>query len=594
MPKRAAVCVGIDRAGSMPALRAAASGARAFADWARGQGCAVTLLTDDGGARVALVDVHDAVQAVVAAGGCEQLLVYFAGHGFLLTQGAEFWLLSRAPENPNEAVNVLRSVEDARNSGIPHVVFISDACRSHASGPPLSGVIGGTLFAGGSYRPQRGEIDTLYATQPGDPSWEIPAAQQPNGYEAVFTTSLLEAIQKPRRNWIEEVPAPNAPSGTVRFVVTTRTLKPHLIGTVPVTASDFNIRIRQTPEVRVETDYPKYFAEVDPKLARSPLRSDGEAASVEASVRAVGGQIFSVVAPGRGSDVRGGLEGDSLGLEREVARVALTQGRLRFETRTGLTVHGARVLEAHAQNWRVDEPFQEAVDASWNLRLHPSADSSGEGTSVLLRLQAASGRIAGALVAGLENFVGTLVVDGDGRVAHLNYVPSENSPLFDDYRHQSAEFERLKAYLAVAAQHGRLDFDLREAKSIGDRLRLLKHFDPILGIAAAYAYVQAGNFEQVADILRFLASTPGETPVPFDIAMLAARFPEARKRALAQPRVPFAPLLAQGWAYLAPGDPLHLPLHGRLRPHLVPALWTTFDQEGIEIALEASRQGETP
>jgi hypothetical protein len=68
------------------------------------------------------------------------------GHGILLAPGTEYWLLSGAPQNPNEAVNLLRSAEDARNASIPHVIFFSDACRSTVPGAPLNGVVGGSIF----------------------------------------------------------------------------------------------------------------------------------------------------------------------------------------------------------------------------------------------------------------------------------------------------------------------------------------------------------------------------------------------------------------------------------------------------------------
>src|SRR5437867_3095573 len=126
MAERAAICIGIDHAEGMTALTAAAQDAKEFAEWAAEQGCETTLFTDATNSRVSHMDVFDAVKAIAAARTYHQLIVYFSGHGILLAPGAEFWLLSRAPANPNEAVNLLRSVADARNSGIQHVVFVSD------------------------------------------------------------------------------------------------------------------------------------------------------------------------------------------------------------------------------------------------------------------------------------------------------------------------------------------------------------------------------------------------------------------------------------------------------------------------------------
>ena len=161
----------------MTTLNAAVSGARDFRAWAKRQGCDTVLLVDDGANKVALVNIFDEVKRIVRAGTYSQLIIYFSGHGILSAPGTEFWLLSRAPENGNEAVNLFRSVTDARNSGIPHVVFVSDACRSSVKGPPLSQVSGGTIFPSRPYSQHQGEADIYYATHPGDPAFEVPESE---------------------------------------------------------------------------------------------------------------------------------------------------------------------------------------------------------------------------------------------------------------------------------------------------------------------------------------------------------------------------------------------------------------------------------
>jgi hypothetical protein len=101
MPRRAAICIGVNHAESMTPLQAAVKGARDFSDWAKTQGCDITVLVDENGARVSVIDIFDAVKIHVKADTSEQLIVYFAGHGILSAPGVEYWLLSRAPENPN-------------------------------------------------------------------------------------------------------------------------------------------------------------------------------------------------------------------------------------------------------------------------------------------------------------------------------------------------------------------------------------------------------------------------------------------------------------------------------------------------------------
>src|SRR6185295_15169167 len=126
--RRAAVVIGVDKAGHLPVLQGAASGAKTFGDWLRGEGFEVLSFLDDI-QPVKVGDVFNAVNDLVRRGTLDQLVVYFSGHGFV-SQYAEYWVLSGAPENPNEAVSLVESVILARDSAIANVVFISDACRS--------------------------------------------------------------------------------------------------------------------------------------------------------------------------------------------------------------------------------------------------------------------------------------------------------------------------------------------------------------------------------------------------------------------------------------------------------------------------------
>ena len=48
-----------------------------------------------------------------------------------------------------------------------------------------------------------------------------------------------------------------------------------------------------------------------------------------------------------------------------------------------------------------------------------------------------------------------------------------------------------------------------------------KSFDPTLGLYAAYAYAQSGNYPEVLSVFRYMRRDPA--PVLFDVAMLAAQ-----------------------------------------------------------------------
>jgi hypothetical protein len=93
----------VDQPEGLPKLHAAVSGAKMVADWLENeQHYKVARLTDDK-QPVSGADIFRAVDNFVKLETVQQLVVYFAGHGSVVGFG-EFWLLSEAPHNPNEAV----------------------------------------------------------------------------------------------------------------------------------------------------------------------------------------------------------------------------------------------------------------------------------------------------------------------------------------------------------------------------------------------------------------------------------------------------------------------------------------------------------
>ena len=80
---RAAVVIGVNKAGGLPTLSAAASGARTVANWLRSEGFEVKLFVDDKGP-VKANHLFEAIAELVDRGTLDQLIVYFSGHGFLM------------------------------------------------------------------------------------------------------------------------------------------------------------------------------------------------------------------------------------------------------------------------------------------------------------------------------------------------------------------------------------------------------------------------------------------------------------------------------------------------------------------------------
>jgi hypothetical protein len=200
-------------------------------------------------------DVYAAVDDFVGRGTLQQLLIYFSGHGFLLGR-AEYWLLSQAPDNPNEAINLDGSVELARDCGIPNVAFISDACRSTSDSLRSQSVHGYQIFpTSRSVREPRAEVDRFFATLPGDPALEVPVAKSVSEYEGIYTACFLEAFEHPDTDIVVRlVDGPR--------VVPNRKLKPYLVREVRKRVEAKTLTLRQDPDAILESGEMAYIARV--------------------------------------------------------------------------------------------------------------------------------------------------------------------------------------------------------------------------------------------------------------------------------------------------------------------------------------------
>ena len=75
--QRAAVVIGVNKAGQLPVLNAAVSGARTVANWLEAEGFEVKLLVDDG-KPVRVSEIFDVIEEFVGRGTLDQLVVYFS------------------------------------------------------------------------------------------------------------------------------------------------------------------------------------------------------------------------------------------------------------------------------------------------------------------------------------------------------------------------------------------------------------------------------------------------------------------------------------------------------------------------------------
>lgn len=586
--KRAAVVIGVNKAGNLPVLNAASSGARMVATWLAAEGFEVRQFVDDG-KPVRVSEIFDAIDAFVRRGTLDQLVVYFAGHGFVIGY-SEMWMLSMAPNNPNEAISLGESILLARESAIPNVVFISDACRSRSDSLRTERVRGSVIFpTTNAGQRVRADVDVFLAALVGNPSYEVPVNDSVAKFEGIYTACFLEAFKHPDDTMVRTI------DGVL--VVPNNKLKPYLEREVRRRAEAKSIKLTQTPDAYVVSGDTTYigrvtvsepiFYYVKPVPVFSPTIFDVAGHQLER----VGAGFLNVsgaagVPPGKID-----LLATQTGFVTARNMILKASAPSSFETQTGFAVSGARLARAVANPSIMRTELLPPRDGPQEPALVRVALSGKPAGSVALQFADGSGTV----IAALNGYIGTVVVDGEG-VSNVTYVPSRNTSRWSP----SAEtLKDLHAVVATTARFGvfRIEGETRiirdrRAKQLADRIQILNRIDPTLGLYAAYAFADADLTDHV-DSLRARMRDDLQTNL-FDVAMLSGRLSERRPNVFDGGVVPFCPMLSPGWGLLRVRGVRLPPEVNEARVHLRAALWTTFNPKGMDIVVNALERGLLP
>ncbi len=570
---RSAIVIGVDKAGDLPPLRAAKSGAREVAQWLQREGFTVKLFVDDT-KPVRVADLFDAVNAIVSQGNQRKLIIYFAGHGFI-NNYSEYWLLSQAPENPNEAISLIESVALARQSGIPNVVFISDACRSRSDSLRTERVRGSLIFPTSRGIPATpSDVDLFLATLVGDPSWEAAVSESSGVYQGVYTSTFLDAFRHPDTKMIRKVDG--------KDVVPNYQLKDFLAREVPKRAQAVSIRINQRPDSQVMSGEGAYIG-----LAASSTPANANTSIPATLFDVASSELDNAGVAGLWPDnPRPSAESISIAAADSgfnAARDIIVQARgvpSEFVVNCGFSVSGQRLVDVTASKGALVKFVNDRDSALVEVIL-----KNMHAASVALRFANGSGTV----LAAINGYVGNVVVDRTS-VSNVSYVPAPSSPMRSFYLSEEKRLIELRAAVATAARFGvfRIEGsrDQRNdaARRLADRIRVLKGVDPTLGIYCAYAYYDAGLPKKVESVASYMYGDLGVDL--FDVAMLAGSIGMASRAP-----VPFIPMLSQGWSLLRVKG-VRLP-ERILNVHefLIPGLWTTLDRTGMNIVGEVLRQG---
>lgn len=578
--KKALISIGIGRnSGALPLLKGAVQDARDMHAWGALQGFDCTLLVDDE-SKVRAADAYEAFQHYLEAGTYSQIVVYFSGHGILQAPDCELWLMSAAPGNPNEVINVRGSLTNARSSGLEHVVFISDACRSLPTSMPQAALGSGVILLPyldvASPSPA---LDVYYATLPGNPAHELAATESNMPARGLFTRCMLDALGGEVSDVLKDLDI----SGVMNRVVPGHPLRVWLTTAVPRAAEGESIVLRQRPEIRIESTEDRFLARFPPDHkpgGRAPVPT-GAGQVKQSTARGAPGPRRLL--PSRGSRPRAATRSGS--------------GRHAYES-PATSPYEAQLIRSLARTRLLDADI--AVFGGASLEFYSSngtslkASDHGDVTVLNLPRESGSALPSGALerlvilkledgsvtpLAALHGYAVVVNLDG-ARVDSVNYVARKSTPTEQSAAFTDAAIDSLRSSAAQLARSGQLSLDSAPVRAFAEHPQLLQSIDPVLGLLAGYAYARAGRRDDWAAIVDQLRQP--QLPILFDMELLSVA-PNATTPAMAKPGMP---MLTEGWLLL---DPLARAMPSQLtqvQQHLLPSLWPTFSPAGARLIQE--------
>jgi hypothetical protein len=585
--ERAAVLIGVNRTGQLQTLNAAVDGAKKMARWAAAQGIPdkrIFLIVDEE-VPVTVGRIKSAIQSIIQLQIVEQLVVYFAGHG-IYTNQSEFWLLSQAPGDPDEAVNVARSQDMARVGSVAHVVFISDACRTSATGPPFNAVFGCSIFPSPAYpaRPER-SVDLFFACGFDCAALEVIDLSQSNHWTSVYTDTLYEALNGDFPSVLDSWTA----DGQVAALVTPQRLKPFLARTVPerMIAAGLTSSAIQTPDARVCSPAsawisfflppPPSFGAMFAGIAGGAFRKSASrnvATEVDLAIAAVRKSlvyhdidpleiISSWTVPGEDP---GSFHGPrsapiSIGTFARYIGQAEDQAFKNAAIKCGFAFSGAQPC------------YCAAIGATGSIKsMNDSTIEIDTQNIIDVAIELNDGR--GTILPAIPGHVATLVFQ-QGRLLAVSWQRTDaNDAILRSQRALTSALER----------RGAFQFDREYAAELAEWIQSARDVDLSMAIYACYAFydLQAGPF--IGKLKEVLWEKLSFDSV--DLALISR--PSISQSELVRSGIRF-PLLSRGWSLLTldSAEAAGIPLLARLYPYLSSSQWTLFEPAGMVLLRES-------
>jgi hypothetical protein len=593
--KRLYIAIGVGKPQGMTPLPGVKSSLDAMGKWAKREGYKVLTITDEK-APVTVDRLAKRIRRHLEQ-GMERIVVYFIGHGFL-NYPDQIWILS-----DGESVNTGRVSRDTfRNSLCTYrpkqIAIISDACldsRHFATGtvPILRDEKGPK---------RRVFVEGIYATLPNLPAFQFHPKTGKPGF-ALFTSVLVSFLngEDKRAFQLAHVTSPH---------VTSQTLYYSLPDAVTEQAAEHGV----DQEARMEIGFPQgedIYSEFDPlhRTALSPDRSDAPKGSTTSEPSPLNKSPTGSQPPPKRTLLPF--------LPHRVVDDIRRDAQIMGSKLVGL-VHQAGESRARfvAINGRPAKypwgPILARGDEDW-LPVFEDDRPSPPGNRLrreLLTISWGGGEDrAFSMIPTFPNLLSIVEITGKGvserpECTHLSWAPN-----YSLYNYEELSTQAWDALLDLT--EGRLSS--ADAKPFADKLRLMKHVNPMIGIVCAYLYDSVGDVQSISRLCHFYVKH--EQPIPFDIALLSGgeiqpsresvgwvvRYPGAPKDEMrAADHVPeylwletpsstgrvggVTPLIRSGWSRLAAHSNRFLREFGQLEGSLSPGPVSTI------LGLEARRQ----
>jgi hypothetical protein len=616
-----AIVIGINKVGNMTPLSAAVSGAQQFADWARSQDYTVFPHYDTE-KPVTYADVRACVKSIVDSRKCQRLVLFFSGHGKWQGPATEKWLLSHAAEEPAEAINVIPSAFLSVGSGIEHVVFISDACRSAVKDPQINNVSGNAVFAGG-FSDIETKFDLIFSSKAGDPSYELRSPEEGEAAFGIFTACLLRALKGNVPQLFKPV---ELPGSRELFVLESAVLYDFLKVAVPAEAYRRNHNLVQVPDSVITSRLPKFLSAMLEGLddftyddSRPVARGWFEKGTREDLLKSISiwlKQGHSLLPSPRKNILQlviKGVSNTATFLARSIPATFRIFRPIISSIKSAVTFYDPKEHFEYSMSgivFHIDDltPFS-ISEESW---LEPNLGNIQiEGAYTVERASKKDIFIT-KYVMDFTNFVYTLANGNtivvpmvpdcvtkvwlkEGQIYHMsiNQAPQLSSDGTESkIKPYNNHISKADLFILSVVHSGSSELfrDPNILKRFKAHINKSIVRNPILAVYAVYAYAQAGMKKEISSLHAKMLDK--RVRVLYDVQLLSSLVSEKASVLLNnKPLRTQLPLFIQGWSYLNNQQIIKQPVLSLLFKHLIPGLWTIFKAAANQDILKARQRG---